>query len=56
MKVPCLAAAATALIVPLARAHEGHGLEGAHWHASDSWGFIALAVVLVVAWFTKGGR
>jgi hypothetical protein len=32
-----------------ALAHEGHGLEGAHWHATDSWGWIALAVVVAAA-------
>jgi hypothetical protein len=56
MKVPYLVPAATALIAPLAQAHEGHGLEGTHWHASDTWGFVALVVVLLVAWFTKRGR
>jgi|WetSurMetagenome_2_1015567.scaffolds.fasta_scaffold2278954_2 hypothetical protein len=56
MKQPSLALAATALFAPLARAHEGHGLEGAHWHASDTWGFVALGVVLLVAWLLKGGR
>jgi hypothetical protein len=27
-------------------AHDGHGLTGSHWHASDSLGFIVLAVVV----------
>jgi len=26
-------------------AHEGHGMEGSHWHATDSWGVLAAAVV-----------
>ena len=33
-------------------AHEGHGLPGsAHWHASDTLGFVGLAVVAVAVWF-----
>jgi len=26
-------------------AHEGHGLEGGHWHATDVWGLLAVAAV-----------
>ncbi len=33
-------------------AHEGHGLgSGAHWHATDTLGFIGLAVVAAAVWF-----
>ena len=32
-----LAASATAW------AHEGHGMEGSHWHATDIWGLLAIA-------------
>ncbi len=33
-------------------AHEGHGLgSGSHWHASDVWGYIALAAVLAITWW-----
>ena len=40
----------------LALSHDGHGLEGSHWHASDAWGFVAFAVVAGVAlWLGKGG-
>ena len=40
----------------LALSHDGHGLEGSHWHASDAWGFVALAVIAGVAlWLGKGG-
>ena len=24
-------------------AHEGHGMEGSHWHATDIWGLLAAA-------------
>ena len=38
-------------------AHEGHGLLGSHWHATDVWGFVALAAALVVAvWLSRGGK
>ncbi|MFM9916445.1 MAG: hypothetical protein ACKVOX_11605 [Rhizobacter sp.] len=30
--------------------HEGHGLgSGSHWHASDAWGYLALAAVVAVS-------
>jgi hypothetical protein len=39
-----------ALLLPaLASAHEGHGLEGPHWHATDTWGFVAIALVVAAA-------
>jgi len=35
-------------------AHDGHGLTGSHWHASDAWGFVTLAVLVAVAvWATR---
>jgi hypothetical protein len=38
-------------------AHEGHGLSGSHWHASDVWGFLALGVAVTVAvWLSKGKK
>jgi hypothetical protein len=37
-----------------AAAHEGHGLLGGHWHASDAFGFVALALVVGVAvWISR---
>jgi Co/Zn/Cd efflux system component len=37
-----------------AHAHEGHGLFGAHWHATDALGFVVLAVAVAAAiWFTR---
>lgn len=33
-------------------AHEGHGLHGSHWHATDTLGFIvALGLVLAACYF-----
>jgi hypothetical protein len=38
------AAALTALAASAtAWAHEGHGMEGGHWHATDIWGLLAIA-------------
>ncbi len=38
-----------------ALAHDGHGLFGAHWHATDVLGFIAAAAlgVVALAWFGR---
>ena len=45
---------AAALAVPgLAFAHEGHGLFGAHWHASDAWGFLIVAALAAAAWWAS---
>ena len=50
-----LACAATALLAGAAAAHEGHGLAGAHWHASDTWGFIVVAALAALAiWLSRG--
>ena len=47
-----LIAGASALSTWSAMAHEGHGLPGAaHWHASDTLGFVLLAVVVAAAWW-----
>lgn len=35
-------------------AHEGHAMTGPHWHATDVWGFVAVAGVLAVAiWLSR---
>jgi hypothetical protein len=40
-----------------AHAHDGHGLSGVHWHASDTWGFVAFAAVLALAiWSSRDGK
>lgn len=54
MSKPLLTALATALLSAPALAHEGHGPAGAHWHATDVWGFVALGVAVGVAiWFGR---
>jgi hypothetical protein len=51
------ALAATAFSAPLALAHEGHGLHGPHWHATDAWGFVAVgALVMLAVWLSRGGK
>jgi hypothetical protein len=44
-----------ALAAPLAAlAHEGHGQGASHWHATDTWGFVALAIALAAAaWISR---
>jgi hypothetical protein len=38
-------------------AHEGHGLSGGHWHATDVAGFVALgALVALAVWLSRGGK
>ncbi len=38
-------------------AHEGHGLSGPHWHATDAWGFAVVAALIVLAiWLSRGGK
>jgi len=29
-------------------AHEGHGMEGGHWHATDVWGLLAVAAAVAL--------
>ena len=32
-----------------AMAHEGHGLAGIHWHATDTLGFVCVALLAALA-------
>jgi hypothetical protein len=49
-----LMACALAATPWIAAAHEGHGETGSHWHATDIWGFVALAAIATAAlWFRK---
>ena len=36
-------------------AHEGHGMLGSHWHATDVLGFVVVVLALAV-WLTRGGK
>lgn len=50
-----LVAACAGLIgTTAAFAHEGHGLQGVHWHATDTLGFVVVAVMVAVAiWLSR---
>ena len=38
-------------------AHNGHGLAGTHWHATDVLGFVAAALAVGLAvWLSRGGK
>jgi hypothetical protein len=46
-----------ALLPAWALAHEGHGIEAAsHYHATDVWGFVAFAAVVVLMWWMGRGK
>jgi len=37
-----------------ALAHDGHGLFGSHWHATDALGFLAAgALIALVVWLSR---
>jgi hypothetical protein len=41
----------------LAQAHSGHDATNAfHWHATDAWGFVMVAVALGAALWLRRGR
>ena len=50
-----LAAALLSLsaLIDTAAAHEGHGLSGTHWHATDAVGYLVAAGVFAVLWFNR---
>jgi hypothetical protein len=38
-------------------AHDGHGLFGSHWHATDAGGFIAMVGIVALAlWLSRGKK
>ncbi len=48
----------TALVTTLTAlpvfAHEGHGLFGSHWHATDAMGFVGVAALIGLAiWMSR---
>jgi hypothetical protein len=46
---------ALTLAAGAAQAHPGHGLDGGHWHATDAWGWVALAAgIALVLWLRRG--
>ena len=51
-----LSVAATLLgCTATAWAHEGHGMAGSHWHATDTAGFALVAALAALAiWLSRG--
>ena len=38
-------------------AHDGHGMSGAHWHATDTAGLLLVGGLAALAiWFWRGGK
>ena len=52
------AAVAFALLAAngLALAHEGHGMQGSHWHASDLLGLVFGLAVAALVWRSRGDK
>jgi len=51
---PTLIGLPIALLATASHAHDGHGLFGAHWHATDTLGFVALAAAVGAAiWLNR---
>ena len=49
-----IAASALFTSARAALAHNGHGLSGTHWHATDALGFIAVGGAIAVAiWLSR---
>jgi hypothetical protein len=54
MKRLHLAALATTALPLLAQAHDGHGLAGSHWHATDALGLgVALIAAIAAVWLGR---
>lgn len=52
-----IAISALSTLATPAFSHEGHGVGGFHWHATDAWGFVALALAVGAAiWLGRGGK
>jgi Co/Zn/Cd efflux system component len=34
-----------------AQAHDGHGMAGAHWHATDAVGWVVAIALAVAGWY-----
>jgi Co/Zn/Cd efflux system component len=55
MRLATALLAAAAFCAP-ALAHDGHGLFGAHWHSTDTLGFVGVVVAIAVALWWSGGK
>ncbi len=52
MKSRTLLAIASLTALP-AFAHDGHGLFGSHWHATDALGFVVVGLIALAVWLSK---
>jgi len=57
---PALRSAAVALTLlaahGLALAHDGHGMQGSHWHATDLLGLVFGLAVAALVWRSRGDK
>ncbi|MEZ5664709.1 MAG: hypothetical protein R3E94_14445 [Burkholderiaceae bacterium] len=37
----------------VARAHDGHGLTGGHWHATDALGYVVVGLIALAIWLSR---
>ena len=53
-----LSVAATLLgCTAMAWAHDGHGMAGSHWHATDTAGFVVVVALATIAiWLSRGDK
>ncbi|MDD5479277.1 hypothetical protein [Rhodoferax sp.] len=54
MNLKNIAACALFISASTSFAHENHGLAGSHWHATDTWGFVALGALVVLGFWFSG--
>jgi hypothetical protein len=40
----------------LALAHDGHGMQGSHWHATDLLGLVVGLAVAALIWRSRGDK
>jgi len=52
-----IATYAMSMRASIAFAHDGHGLAGTHWHATDVWGFVVVGGLAAVAiWVSRKNK
>ncbi len=57
LRFKLIAVLALSTVTTAVFAHNGHGLEGSHWHATDAGSFVVLgAVVALAVWLSRRGK
>ena len=52
-----IATCALSLATTAVLAHDGHGLQGSHWHATDAGTYVLLgALVALAVWLTRNDK